>query len=184
MSEEYVIQYCSPTMAGIKTGSLFTCPIESKEQMAQCMAALNAKLLPKGIVIMPVKYMKKRVLIYMYRRNALVKDLQNPIAREILKSLDYPVDDISQCITKLVLRINTEEEFPHEVGLFLSYPPEDVKAFIDNHAQNAKLVGTWKVYYNEDQAKRTFLQFENCTKAYCENYKKYNSFDRLVVSCS
>ena len=26
-------------------------------------------------------------------------------------------------------------EFPHEVGLFLSYPPEDVKGFIDHRAR-------------------------------------------------
>ena len=29
-------------------------------------------------------------------------------------------------------------EFPHEVGLFLSYPPEDVKGFIDHRANNFK----------------------------------------------
>ena len=26
-------------------------------------------------------------------------------------------------------------EFPHEVGLFLGYPPEDVRGFIENHAK-------------------------------------------------
>ena len=29
-------------------------------------------------------------------------------------------------------------EFPHEVGLFLSYPPEDVKGFIDHRANDFK----------------------------------------------
>ena len=32
-------------------------------------------------------------------------------------------------------------EFPHEVGLFLGYPPEDVKGFIDHRANNFKCAG-------------------------------------------
>ena len=32
-------------------------------------------------------------------------------------------------------------EFPHEVGLFLSYPPEDVKGFIDHRANDFKCAG-------------------------------------------
>ena len=38
-------------------------------------------------------------------------------------------------------------EFPHEVGLFLSYPPEDVKGFIDHRANNFKCAGLWTVSY-------------------------------------
>ena len=32
---------------------------------------------------------------------------------------------------------------PHEVGLFLSYPPEDVKGFIDHRASGFKSAGLW-----------------------------------------
>ena len=32
-------------------------------------------------------------------------------------------------------------EFPREVGLFLSYPPEDVKGFIDHRANDFKCAG-------------------------------------------
>ena len=32
-------------------------------------------------------------------------------------------------------------ELPHEVGLFLSYPPEDVKGFIDHRANDFKCAG-------------------------------------------
>ena len=43
-------------------------------------------------------------------------------------------------------------EFPHEVGLFLSYPPEDVKGFIDHRANDFKCAGLWKVYGDEEKA--------------------------------
>ena len=32
-------------------------------------------------------------------------------------------------------------DLPHEVGLFLSYPPEDVKGFIDHRANDFKCAG-------------------------------------------
>ena len=34
MSEELVVRQCAPTLAGIKTGSLFSCPCDSPEELA------------------------------------------------------------------------------------------------------------------------------------------------------
>ena len=39
MSEERLIRQCAPTLAGIKTGSLFPCPYETLEAMAKGYAA-------------------------------------------------------------------------------------------------------------------------------------------------
>ena len=33
MSDEMVIEYCSPTLAGIKTGNLFSCEYKNKRKM-------------------------------------------------------------------------------------------------------------------------------------------------------
>ena len=33
MSDEMIIEYCSPTLAGIKTGNLFTCNYDDKNQL-------------------------------------------------------------------------------------------------------------------------------------------------------
>ena len=40
------------------------------------------------------------------------------------------------------------------MGLLLSYPPEDVKGFIDHRAGGFKCAGLWKVYGDEAAAKR------------------------------
>ena len=37
-------------------------------------------------------------------------------------------------------------DFPHEIGLLLGYPPEDVIGFIENRGQNPLYIGYWKVY--------------------------------------
>lgn len=51
-------------------------------------------------------------------------------------------------------------EFPHEVGLFLSYPPEDVKGFIAHRANDFKCAGLWKVYGNEEKARSLFAKIQ------------------------
>ena len=35
MSEELVVEQCSPTMAGLKTGNLFSCPAEDTRTLRQ-----------------------------------------------------------------------------------------------------------------------------------------------------
>lgn len=48
------------------------------------------------------------------------------------------------------------KDFPHEIGLFLGYPLEDVQGFIENRAEGYKCVGCWKVYGDEEYAKQEF----------------------------
>ena len=48
------------------------------------------------------------------------------------------------------------DDFPHEVGLFLGYPPGDVEGFRLNHGRNFKLCGLWKVYCDMEQATARF----------------------------
>ena len=88
------------------------------------------------------------------------------------------------CITELIKRLEDNGEFPHEIGLFLGYPPEDVEGFIKNGAAGAKCVGTWKVYGDVETAQRRFAQYKKCTRLYRAAFKKNQSFDRLIVSYS
>ena len=44
MSEELVVRQCAPTLAGIKTGSLFSCPCGSPEELRQEVRRINRLL--------------------------------------------------------------------------------------------------------------------------------------------
>ena len=82
----------------------------------------------------------------LYRPAALQRDLDSDAAAKLLAGAGYPCGSCGGCVAALVRRMRSSAEFPHEVGLFLSYPPEDVKGFIENRAANAKCTGVWKVY--------------------------------------
>ena len=55
MSEDLVIRHCAPTLAGIKTGNLFSCACPCKAALTKELCRLNRKLVPKGIRILPLK---------------------------------------------------------------------------------------------------------------------------------
>ena len=144
MSEEIFVQFGSPTLAGIKTGNLFTCPYTDRQETMQEIRKLNKKLAPKGLRVLPLRYSSERVLLYLYRPARLEKDLSNKEAMELLKKAGYRHENANQCVVELIHRLNDlKSEFPHEIGLFLSYPPEDVRGFIaqgTDRADGCKLV--------------------------------------------
>ena len=75
MSEDLVIRHCSPTLAGIKTGSLFSCDCPDRKALTAALSGLNRKLVPKGIRVLPLRVFRGRALIYVYRPHALENDL-------------------------------------------------------------------------------------------------------------
>ena len=180
MSEEYVVRQCAPTLAGIKTGSLFPCPYQSRQALMGEIRALNRRLSPKGLILLPVRYLDGKALLYLYRPSNLRQDLKDRLAAQVLEQAGYSCSKSEQCVVRLIRRLKENEDFPHEIGLFLSYPPEDVKGFIDNGAENYKLAGMWKVYGDEEAAKRTFALYKRCTRAYREDYLRHRSLERLI----
>jgi hypothetical protein len=63
------------------------------------------------------------------------------------------------CLKK---KFETYRQFPHEIGLFLGYPVDDVLGFVKNKGQNYKFCGYWKVYGNVEKAKNNFYCYELC----------------------
>ncbi|MBO5590663.1 MAG: DUF3793 family protein [Acidaminococcaceae bacterium] len=54
----------------------------------------------------------------------LRQSLGSSQACALLAQRGYPCKNPEHCIAKLVDRLNEATEFPHEIGLFLGYPPE------------------------------------------------------------
>ena len=182
MSEETIVRYGAPTLAGIKTGNLFTAPCECRREIIRQIAAINRVLVPKGLRLIPLRFKGGKVLLYLYRPSRLKKDLSDLNAAEILKEAGYTDTAVSGCLARLIRRLNENEQFPHEIGLFLSYPPEDVRGFIENKACGCKCSGCWKVYGDADAARRLFERYNKCTNVYCRHWEDGATVERLAVS--
>lgn len=182
MSEEMLVRHCSPTLAGIKTGNLFACYFSDNYEMKECVRCWNRQLNKKGLRVLPMRFQNGHALIYVYRPAKLTMDLQDDLADRLLRERGYCTETSERCVVHLIKRLYEHEEFPHEIGLFLGYPPEDVCGFIENKADGCKCAGCWKVYGDAEAAQKTFAKFKKCTDVYCDQYAKGKSIERLTVA--
>lgn len=166
----------------IQTANLFSCRFADEKEMRDSVRRLNGILVKKGIRVLPLRYRDGCALIYAYRPSKLSQDLQQADACSLLKKRGYASAAPERCIVQLMERLADGREFPHEIGLFLGYPPEDVCGFIENRAEGYKCVGEWKVYGDVDKAKETFAKHKKCTEVYCAQLAQGRSIERLTVS--
>ncbi len=185
MSEEQVVLHCAPTLKGIKPGNLFSAPIQSEAEMNLQVRILNRLLGPKGVRVVPMQHSANRALIYVYRPSQLEKYFHSEDVAKLLKRFGYSSESTGNCVAQLRRRMKTpfhgRDSFPHEVGLFLGYPAEDVNGFIEHRAKGFKMVGTWKVYGDSDAAERRFRAFKQCTNYCVSRYEQGVPIDQIAA---
>ena len=181
MSEEMIIRHCSPTLAKLKTANLLSCKFDCIYKLRKEICCLNLLLNKKGVSICLLHHTSDRALIYVYRNGMLKSDLNKDETIKFLRAQGYKSDKTEDFISELCQRFSSCNEFPHEIGLFLGYPFEDVKGFIENKGENSILTGCWKVYHNAEDAKRKFSKYKKCTSVYCRKYAEGLSINRLTL---
>ncbi len=181
MSEENIIQHCSPTLAGLKSAAMFSTPFTTRCEAMAAVARLNGSVSPFGLKAVLLRYRSQRALIYIYRPLMLSKELRSPEASELLESRGYCFSTADEGVEQLKRKVEECPSIPHEIGLFLGYPPEDVKGFIDNKAACYKCSGYWKVYGDEDRARCLFSEYSECTRSYLEKLRKGAGLESLII---
>ena len=166
MLERYLVEHCSPTLASIKTANLFTFTYHSSEEVTQYIEDWNKKFQPKGVSITILRNRNQKALLYVYRPEKLNADLKRRGVPEFLQQYGYKEFTAEYGIEVLKSKFAKSEVFPHEIGLFLGYPLDDVIGFIENAGKNSKCSGCWKVYCNECETMKLFSQFKKCKDVY------------------
>ncbi len=182
MLEQYLVEHCSPTLAGLKTANLFSVRFTDEEELNLHMKQCEKSFQDKGVSLILLRKKAGTALIYVCRREKLQKDLQKNGVKEFLKKYGYENTDVEEAIACLKTRLNLEEKFPHEIGLFLGYPLGDVIGFIENAGKNSKCAGCWKVYCNECETMKLFEKFKKCTRIYTKLWRQGTSVEKLTVA--
>ncbi|WP_349673029.1 DUF3793 family protein [Lacrimispora sp.] len=180
--ERHLIEYCSPTLASLKTANLFNHSFTSEEELCCQLEYLNLQLGEKGISLIELYRRGNKALIYVYRKSHLMKDLNRPGVSRFLKNYGYDAMDVDQALDRLKIRLKEEGGFPHEIGLFLGYPLGDVIGFIKNSGKNCKCLGCWKVYCNECEAVKIFARYQKCRTIYSRLWRNGRSVWQLTVA--
>lgn len=180
MLERALIAYGSPTLARLKAGSLFAVPCACGALTGE-LRRLNAILRPRGVRLTVLRRDPARTLLYLYREQALAEALAHPGVRPLLTACGYGSFTIPAALRTLRARLAADDGFPHEVGVFVGYPPEDVLGFIRNGGRNCLCAGCWKAYANEREARRAFARLAKCRAVYARRFAEGYSLARLTV---
>lgn len=164
---EYVLgAQCGVTFAGIKAASLFS---------VKCRDAVSLKnyarhFSGKGIYFEKLKDGDNRILLYVYNKKLLERILFNRANMSFLREEGYEYTSCEEAISQLKCKIQGKN-FPHEVGLFLDYPLEDVQGFIKNPNGGKCAGGYWKVYSDAEDKAVKFRRFDCCSRCILNKLK-------------
>lgn len=171
--EEKMLYYASPALLGRKQANLFSFPICRLTDYRKEIETYRKELSPLGVSVEYLYSRQQRVYLLIYRKDMLLQYLRQPAVKAFLIQEGYPTEvgeeaSFDTCLCTLQQHILEGNDFPHEIGFFFGYPPEDVFAFIREKGRNYKLVGDWKVYGDGKAALRTFRSYARCRKRLME----------------
>lgn len=157
---EYKLGYhCGITFAGIKTASLVWFSDGEKRELRD----FEARFARRGFVFEELKRAGERTLFYIYHKSKLEKALFDGENRAFLEKRGYVYDTVEEAV-RILRRRMAEEDFPHEVGIFLGYPVEDVAGFVSSPDSGYLFCGYWKVYENPAEKLRLFDRYKKCSE--------------------
>ena len=193
--EKYLIAHCAPTLASLKTASLFCLPYASEEALESQLAEWNRRLEGKGIRLLTLRRQEQRqpaqdpggcprrsALVYVCRETSLRRDLGRPEVARFLGRYGYESVEPASALATLRQRLEAGGGFPHEIGLFLGYPQGAAEGFIQSGGRNSAVSGCWKVYGEPGEAVKLFAKFKKCRDVYTRLWQEGRSVWQLTVA--
>lgn len=148
---------CAPLLTRNKLSNLFIVAKSEKYKVIKLFSGTP-------ISVYVLYQTDKKVTFLLYRRQELVRYLQNGQVKAFMLKLGYQEACIECILSELKERyrahMEDKKDFPHELGLILEYPVADVCAFIENKGKNSLFVGYWKVYGNLPVALEIFRKYD------------------------
>ena len=167
--EQILAGHCAPVLMGRKAANLVAVSKEDEGALKRLLAHYGRILLSENIRMEVLCSCKTRYQILVYRPDLLQQYLMKGEAHRFLVAQGYPGNGSLKVYLEILKeRYNKCQEFPHEIGLFLGYPLEDVIGFLHHGGKNFKLCRYWKVYGSPERAQEAFDTFDRCKEFVCE----------------
>lgn len=153
--------HCAPTFQRLKPSSLIMIDPEDLEVLERqtAQAGLNGCRLCRG---------NQRDMWLLYREDELKKILEKEENRRFFRAMGYRSFSLPAVLNQIRVRLaahrDGEGEYPHELGILLGYPLEDVRGFIRHKGKNYLYSGYWKVYGDVEKARQLFQSYDRARK--------------------
>ena len=148
---------CAPLIAGLKVSNLL---ILDRSGMESVKRILSGSCISFFLLAMA----EHKVTLLLYQEKKLSDYLAEERNREFLQRYGYGETDLQSILRAFWVRyqahLQKKEDFPHEMGILLGYPVEDVEGFILHKGKNYLCAGYWKVYVNPVLKQQLFKKYD------------------------
>lgn len=152
---------CAPLLAGLKIASLFVTRAINYEEVLSVLKGTEVEILT-------LSNNNGMLTLLLYNRSGLSQYLNKNMIASFLRKLDYENTDVDSVLKEFSFRYSLylmdRMDFPHEMGIILGYPLEDVNGFMCNGGKNYLYSGYWKVYCRPQAAKKLFREYDIATE--------------------
>lgn len=152
-----IAEQCAPVLADVKPANLLMLENSTTEEVKNLTEGSGAMIyfLYRG---------KRKCAWLIYREEKLERILRKKSNQRFLKKYEYKVFSVNavlRCLSERAAQyLDGTMPYPHELGIILGYPLEDVEGFIRCEGKNYLLSGYWKVYGDVEAARRTFALYQ------------------------
>lgn len=181
--ETQIALQCAPLISGIKISNILITNKHNAEKVEEIFkdAPFSYRMIYQN---------NQRITYVVYQKEQLETYISGMKESTLLYALGYENIELTVLLQRFATRFteymhekgksNDKVEFPHEMGLLLGYPVDDVIGFIVNRGHNAIYTGYWKVYSNLQQAKAIFDSFTKAKVAIVQMVAYGESIENII----
>lgn len=156
--ENYLKYQLAPVIHGLKPS--LTVTITYHKQLVMHWDENKHILLEKlGLEEILLRHTDAGIMVLIYNKQLLQKVLNDDKTQLFLTNLHYSSCEVTKALAYLKYRYN-KYHCPHELGIFLGIPLDDVKDFMNCSTKKCMLRRYWKVYNNIENAKKIFDAYD------------------------
>jgi len=149
----------APTIEGKKPSSLMTFTIQRKNLLGLWQCHKQELCRELNLDFFELKDRAESVTVLFYKRIVLERYVANKRNQAYLNKIGYQEAVVLEQKLQF-LKERFAYSCPHEVGIFLGIPVEDVEGFIENKGKNYLMCRYWKVYQNRKRAEQLFRIYD------------------------
>lgn len=149
---------CAPVITGIKVANLLIVSTEDELQIERIL---------KGTEIRYYCLFRNKIksIYFLYRLKEFRIYMQEEAVLHALRQFEYTdlsmIGVLKAFQNRYESYMKQQMGFPHEMGILLGYPLEDVEGFIKNKGEKYLYAGYWKVYKEVEEKKLLFDAYES-----------------------
>lgn len=149
----------APTRSGIKPSSLIAFSTKNKNLYKLWEQYKQDVIENLGLDFFELKKSDSWILVLFYDQVLLEQVTNSVTNRRFLERMGYHhVNTLAQRLE--ILKQRFRDMCPHEIGVFLGIPIQDINGFIKHKGNNFLICKYWKVYHNPKEANHLFKRYD------------------------